>query len=117
MKALALLKTLTLLIVGPAAIAGVSLWVYMQGGRYVSTDNAYLKTDIIAISSEISTPLPTMPARITSGETGVPRLRRSSPVSRRSESEMTSDTNVAPTTEKARICAIWNWTRSSLTGI
>jgi membrane fusion protein (multidrug efflux system) len=54
MKPLALLKTLTLLIAGPAAIAGVSLWVYMQGGRYVSTDNAYLKTDIIAISSEIT---------------------------------------------------------------
>lgn len=54
MKALALLKTLTLLILGPAVIAGISLWVYMQGGRFVSTDNAYLKSDIIAISSELS---------------------------------------------------------------
>jgi len=48
------LKTLTLLLLVPAAIAGVSLWVYLQGGRFVSTDNAYLKSEIVAISSEIS---------------------------------------------------------------
>ncbi len=35
-----------------AAIAGAIL--YLNGGRYVETDNAYLKADIIPLSSEIS---------------------------------------------------------------
>lgn len=42
------------MIIGPLAVAGISLWVYLQGGRYISTDNAYVKHDIISISSEIS---------------------------------------------------------------
>ncbi|MEK7258952.1 MAG: HlyD family secretion protein [Pseudomonadota bacterium] len=54
MKALAILRHVFLLLLVPALIAGVSLYVYLQGGRYVSTDNAYVKHDIIAISSEIS---------------------------------------------------------------
>lgn len=48
------IRNLLLLILGPAVIAGVSLWIYMQGGRIVSTDNAYVKTEIVSVSSEIS---------------------------------------------------------------
>lgn len=48
------LRQLTLLLLGPLVIAGGSGWLYLQGGRYVSTDNAYVKTDIIGISSNIS---------------------------------------------------------------
>ncbi len=35
------------------AIAGGVAW-YVNGGRYVSTDNAYVKTDIAAVSPEVS---------------------------------------------------------------
>lgn len=54
MKANALIRNFMLLIFGPALIAAISLWVYMQGGRYVSTDNAYVKTEIVTVSSEIT---------------------------------------------------------------
>jgi membrane fusion protein (multidrug efflux system) len=54
MQGRANIKHLALMFLGPLTIAGISLWVYMHGGRYVSTDNAYIKHDIIAISSEIS---------------------------------------------------------------
>jgi len=54
MKFAARLRNLTLLILGPAVIAGISLFVYMQGGRFVSTDNAYIKSDITSVSSEIT---------------------------------------------------------------
>lgn len=54
MKANVVIRNLMFLILGPAVIAGVSLWVYLQGGRYVSTDNAYLKSEIVSVSSEIT---------------------------------------------------------------
>lgn len=47
-------KHIFLLLAGPLAIAAVSAWVYLQGGRSVSTDNAYVKADIVAVSSELS---------------------------------------------------------------
>ena len=54
MRVNVVLRNLMLLILGPAAIAGASLWIYMQGGRFVSTDNAYIKTEIVSVSSEIT---------------------------------------------------------------
>ena len=54
MKANVAIRNLMFLILGPAVIAGVSLWVYLQGGRFVSTDNAYVKTEIVSVSSEIT---------------------------------------------------------------
>ncbi|MDX1489917.1 MAG: HlyD family secretion protein [Pseudohongiellaceae bacterium] len=45
---------IALMLLGPLAIAGIALWVYMQGGRIVSTDNAYVKHEIVSIASEIS---------------------------------------------------------------
>jgi len=41
-------------LVGPLAAVTVGLWIYLSGGRYVSTDNAYVKADRIAISPDIS---------------------------------------------------------------
>lgn len=43
-----------LLLTGPALIAGASAWIYLHGGRYVNTDNAYIKTEILAISANVS---------------------------------------------------------------
>lgn len=39
---------------GPVAAVLAGLYIYMVGGRYVSTDNAYVKADKIAVSAEIS---------------------------------------------------------------
>ena len=47
----------TLLLVGPLAVAGVGAYVYFAGGRFVSTDNAYLQADKVAISAEVSGPV------------------------------------------------------------
>lgn len=47
-------KHLSLLMAGPLVIAAVSAWFYLQGGRTVSTDNAYVKANIVAVSSELS---------------------------------------------------------------
>ena len=38
---------------GPVAVAVTGLWLYLQGGDIVSTDNAYLKTEMVSISSEV----------------------------------------------------------------
>ncbi len=43
-----------LLIVVPAVIAVISAVVYLKGGRYVATDDAYLKADIVPVSVEVS---------------------------------------------------------------
>lgn len=43
-----------LLIAIPLGVAIASGLVYLQGGRYASTDNAYVKADKIAISAEVS---------------------------------------------------------------
>lgn len=42
------------MILGPIVIAIISIWFYLQGGRIVSTENAYLKSEIIAVTSELS---------------------------------------------------------------
>ena len=41
-------------LVGPVAIGAGTLYVYATGGRNVSTENAYVKADKIAISADIS---------------------------------------------------------------
>lgn len=42
------------MIAGPAAIAVVGAYYYVLSGRYVSTDNAYVKFDKIVISADVS---------------------------------------------------------------
>jgi membrane fusion protein (multidrug efflux system) len=54
MNIIRLIRKITILILGPVVIAGISAWVWLQGGRFVTTDNAYLKADITSISPEIS---------------------------------------------------------------
>jgi membrane fusion protein, multidrug efflux system len=41
-------------IIGPVAAVLAGLYIYMVGGRFISTDNAYVKADKIAISTDIS---------------------------------------------------------------
>ena len=39
---------------GPFVLVVIGLWIYMTGGRHVETDNAYLKANMVSISSEVS---------------------------------------------------------------
>ena len=39
---------------GPLVIAVIGIWVYLKSGRFIETDNAYLKANKVSISSEIS---------------------------------------------------------------
>ena len=43
-----------LLVIGPAVIAVGGFYFYMSTGRFVSTENAYIKTDLIIISAEVA---------------------------------------------------------------
>jgi membrane fusion protein (multidrug efflux system) len=43
-----------LLVVLPLVVVLVSVFVYMKGGRYVETDNAYIQSDITTINAEVS---------------------------------------------------------------
>ena len=54
MKILATIRRILFLWMGPVVIAIVGAWLYYHGGRYVNTDNAYLKADKVSISTEIS---------------------------------------------------------------
>lgn len=45
---------LVLLTVGPLLVIAVGIYVYFTTGRYVSTDNAYVKTDMVLVSPEIA---------------------------------------------------------------
>jgi len=44
----------TLLILGPALVVAASLYAYVSTGRYVETDNAYVKADMIVVSPEVA---------------------------------------------------------------
>lgn len=45
---------LILLLIVPLLAILVALFFYLRGGRYVSTENAYVKSNVIAISSDVS---------------------------------------------------------------
>ena len=47
-------KNTLLVWAGPLVIAVIGIWVYLQSGRFIETDNAYLKANKVSISSEIS---------------------------------------------------------------
>ncbi len=47
------LTRLFLLIVVPLAAIAVGAYVYLTGGRYVTTENAYVKNDIVQVSADI----------------------------------------------------------------
>ena len=48
------LKRRVTLFAGPLIIAAVAVYFYMIGGRYMETDNAYLRAGMMSIASEIS---------------------------------------------------------------
>ncbi len=48
-----LLRVVLLVVVPLAAIVGATVW-WLSGGRYVATDNAYVKAHIVQISPEVS---------------------------------------------------------------
>jgi membrane fusion protein (multidrug efflux system) len=48
-----LLRPFLLIAVPAAAVAGALLW-YLWGGRYVGTENAYVKADIVHVAAEVS---------------------------------------------------------------
>jgi membrane fusion protein, multidrug efflux system len=43
-----------LLALGPIAVLALGLWAYLAGGRYVSTDNAYVKSDKLTVATDVS---------------------------------------------------------------
>lgn len=49
-----LLVRALLLVVLPAAAIALGLAFYLQGGRYVSTENAYVKADIAQVSADVA---------------------------------------------------------------
>ena len=47
------LRTVLLVLVPLAAVA-IGVYVYAESGRYVTTENAYIKSNVVAISSDVS---------------------------------------------------------------
>ncbi|HLY54379.1 MAG TPA: HlyD family secretion protein [Stellaceae bacterium] len=43
-----------LLVVGPVAVVAGAVWLFLSGGRYVSTDNAYVQADLVQVSTQVS---------------------------------------------------------------
>jgi membrane fusion protein (multidrug efflux system) len=43
-----------LLPLGPLAVVCLGLWIYLAGGRYVSTDNAYVRADKLTVATDVS---------------------------------------------------------------
>ena len=54
MKRRTALLRLVLLVIVPLAAIGGALVVWQQGGRYVTTENAYVKADIVQVAPEIA---------------------------------------------------------------
>jgi membrane fusion protein, multidrug efflux system len=48
-----LVRPVLLFVIPMIAIAGAALW-WLWGGRYVSTENAYIKADIVQVSAEVA---------------------------------------------------------------
>jgi len=46
-------QRLLLIILGPLAVLAVAAYLYLSGGRYVSTDDAYVKADKISVSADV----------------------------------------------------------------
>ncbi len=46
-----------LLLLGPALVLVVAGYFYVTGGRYVDTDDAYVRADMVAVTAEVSGPI------------------------------------------------------------
>ena len=44
----------TLFVLGPLAAVFIASYLYVTGGRLVTTDNAYVKADLIAVTTDVS---------------------------------------------------------------
>ena len=49
----------------PAVVVLAALLLWLWGGRYVTTENAYVKADIAQISAEVAGRVLDVPCRIT----------------------------------------------------
>ena len=56
----------TLLVLGPLAVLLVGGYVYMNSGRHVTTDDAYVKASTVAVSAQVAGPIVHM--RVTENE-------------------------------------------------
>jgi membrane fusion protein (multidrug efflux system) len=67
-----LFRILALLVVPPAAIVAAGWW-WLSGGRFVSTENAYVKAHIVQVSSEVAGQVRRVPihdhAQVNAGDT------------------------------------------------
>ncbi len=52
-----------LLLAGPLIVVGAGLYFYLAGGRYVSTDNAYVKMDKLNITTDVSGIIAAIPVK------------------------------------------------------
>jgi membrane fusion protein (multidrug efflux system) len=48
------MKRVVLMIILPLCVAVAALYVYANGGRYIVTENAYVKANVIAVSADVS---------------------------------------------------------------
>ncbi|WP_200808410.1 HlyD family secretion protein [Tistlia consotensis] len=46
-----------LLLLGPLAVLAVGIGLYLSGGRYVATENAYLQADMVMIAPQVAGPI------------------------------------------------------------
>lgn len=46
-----------LLVLGPVLVFGVGGYMYVTAGRYVETENAYVKADVSSLSAQVSGPI------------------------------------------------------------
>ena len=53
MRILRLMKKSVLLLVGPALVVSAGLYWYVNGGRYITTENAYVRAETIRVSTNI----------------------------------------------------------------
>jgi membrane fusion protein, multidrug efflux system len=48
------IRRVGLLLLGPIAAVSIAAWVYLSGGRFETTDDAYVQTSKVAISADVS---------------------------------------------------------------
>src|SRR5258707_15536277 len=53
----------SLLLLGPLAVVAVATTLYLQGGRFVSIDNAYVKADMVNVANDVAGMVATVAVR------------------------------------------------------
>ena len=52
-----------LLTIGPLAVVAAGAYIYLTSGRFVATDNAYVKADVAIVSAEVAGPIAAVAVR------------------------------------------------------